>query len=67
MRELATDMGARDPRVLGDGLMLLIEGVYVTGQQSPAGPAQSVLAVATALIDASLAKPVRGRPKARHQ
>lgn len=67
LRELATDMGARDPRVLGDGLMLLIEGTYVTGQQSAGGPAQSLLAVATALIDASIAKPQRGRPKARHR
>ena len=54
-------MGARDPRVLGDGLMLLIEGVYVTGQQSASGPAQSALAAATALIDACTAKPARKR------
>ncbi len=67
LRELAAEMGARDPRVLGDGLMLLIEGVYVTGQQSAAGPAQSALAVATALIDASIARPARGRPKVRHR
>lgn len=60
LRELAAEMGARDPRMLGDGLMLLIEGIYVTGQQSPGGPAQSAAAVAEALIDASI-KPVRPR------
>lgn len=61
LRELAAEMGARDPRVLGDGLMLLIEGIYVTGQQSSAGPAQSALAAAEALIDASVGKPARKR------
>lgn len=61
LRELAAEMGARDPRMLGDGLMLLIEGVYVTGQQSASGPAQSALAAATALIDACVGKPARKR------
>jgi AcrR family transcriptional regulator len=61
LRELAAEMGARDPRMLGDALMLLIEGVYVTGQQSASGPAQSALAAATALIDASVSKPARKR------
>lgn len=57
LRELAAEMGARDPRMLGDGLMLMIEGVYVTGQQSANGPAQSAVAAATALIDTCVAKP----------
>ena len=61
LRELAAAMGARDPRLLGDGLMLIVEGVYVTGQQSPGGPAQSAAAVAEALIDASVGKPSRQR------
>jgi AcrR family transcriptional regulator len=61
LRELGAEMGARDPRMLGDALMLLIEGVYVTGQQSASGPAQSALAAATALIDASVTKPARKR------
>jgi len=60
LRELAAEMGARDPRVLGDGLMLLIEGIYVSGQLSAAGPAQSATAVAEMLIDASI-KPARPR------
>ncbi|MBN9011963.1 MAG: TetR/AcrR family transcriptional regulator [Rhizobiales bacterium] len=61
LRELSAEMGARDPRALVDGLMLLIEGVYVTGQQSASGPAQSALAAATALIDACVAKPAQRR------
>ncbi|MDH2342750.1 TetR family transcriptional regulator [Bradyrhizobium sp. SSUT18] len=54
LRELAAAMGARQPAVLGDALLLLIEGVYVTGQQSEDGPAQSALAAAKLLIDASV-------------
>ena len=60
LRELAAEMGARDPHALGDGLLLLIEGIYITGQQSGGGPAQSAPAVAEMLIDAST-KPARGR------
>ena len=56
LRELAASMGARHPAVLGDALLLLIEGIYVTGQQSEEGPAQSAFAVAKLLIDASVAK-----------
>lgn len=54
LRELAAAMGARHPAALGDALMLLIEGIYVTGQQSEDGPAQSALAAAKMLIDASV-------------
>ncbi|MBK5656460.1 MULTISPECIES: TetR/AcrR family transcriptional regulator [Bradyrhizobium] len=56
LRELAAGMGARQPAVLGDALLLLIEGIYSTGQQSEDGPAQSAVTVAKLLIDASLAK-----------
>jgi hypothetical protein len=35
---------------------LLLEGIYVTGQQSEEGPAQSAFAVAKLLIDASVEK-----------
>lgn len=52
LRELAAAMGASQPDVLGDGLLLLIEGIYTTGQQTPAGPAQSAPQVAEALIAA---------------
>jgi AcrR family transcriptional regulator len=54
LRELA--MGARQPAVLGDALQLLIEGIYVTGQQSEEGPAQSAVAVAKLLVDVSVPK-----------
>ena len=54
LRELAAAMGARQPAVLGDALLLLIEGIYVTGQQSEDGPAQSALAAAKLLIAASV-------------
>ncbi|MCC8978861.1 TetR/AcrR family transcriptional regulator [Bradyrhizobium acaciae] len=57
LRDLAAGMGARQPAVLGDALLLLIEGIYSTGQQSEEGPAQSALAAAKLLIDASVAKP----------
>jgi AcrR family transcriptional regulator len=53
LRELAAAMGARQPDVLGDALLLLIEGIYVTGQQ---WPAQSAFTVAKLLIDVSVAK-----------
>jgi len=56
LRELAAAMGARHPAVLGDALLLVIEGIYVTGQQSEEGPAQSALTVARLLIDASVKK-----------
>ncbi len=54
LRELAAAMGARKPDVLGDGLLLLIEGIYSTGQQSENGAAQSAMAVAKMLIDGSV-------------
>src|SRR5215467_4519185 len=56
LRELAAAMGARHPAVLGDALQLLIEGIYVTGQQSEEGPAQSAVTVAKLLIDVSVPK-----------
>lgn len=53
--EMAAEMGARDPETLGDGLLLLIEGAYVSGQLfGEGGPARSLAAVAGRLIDASL-------------
>src|SRR4051794_37005022 len=56
LRDLAAAMGARNPAVLGDALQLLMEGIYVTGQQSEQGPAQSAVAVAKLLIDGSVSK-----------
>ena len=54
LRELVAAMGARHPAVLGDVLQWLIEGIYVTGQQSEEGPAQSAVTVAKLLIDVSV-------------
>ncbi|MFD2265189.1 TetR/AcrR family transcriptional regulator [Lacibacterium aquatile] len=51
--DLARQMGARDPQALGDGLLLLIEGTFVTGQMfGNGGPSLSGAKVAEALIDA---------------
>lgn len=55
LRSMAAEMGAEDPDVLGDGLLLLIEGGYVSGQLfGPEGPAASIAANADRLIEASL-------------
>lgn len=48
-------MGAKSPEVLADGLLLLLEGSYASGQLfGKQGPARSLVAVAEQLIDASL-------------
>ena len=56
LAELAADMGADDPRQLGDSLMLLIEGAFVTGQifHAGGGPAQALAQAADRLIDSHL-------------
>ena len=52
---MAAAMGAADAEALGDGLLLLIEGAYVSGQLfGQGGPARSVAVVADRLIAASL-------------
>jgi AcrR family transcriptional regulator len=58
LAELAADMGADDPRQLGDGLMLLIEGAFVTGQifHAGGGPAIALVDAATRLIDAHVTR-----------
>jgi AcrR family transcriptional regulator len=57
LRRMAADMGAADPDTLGDGLLLLIEGAYISGQLfGPGGPAASVAANADRLIEASLTR-----------
>lgn len=53
---LAQAMGAADPPSLGDGLLLLIEGAYASGQLfGKGGPAQALVENARRLVDASLA------------
>ncbi|MFD1982318.1 TetR/AcrR family transcriptional regulator [Mesorhizobium newzealandense] len=57
LRAMAVVMGAQDPDTLGDGLLLLIEGAYISGQLfGLGGPAQSVARNADLLIEASLKK-----------
>jgi len=57
LRAMAAAMGAQDAETLGDGLLLLIEGAYISGQLfGLGGPAQSVAANADLLIEASLKK-----------
>ncbi|HEX6958020.1 MAG TPA: helix-turn-helix domain-containing protein [Ferrovibrio sp.] len=55
LTEMAAQLGADDPALLGDGLLLLIEGAFVSGQLFGAGgPARSVAAAADRLIEASV-------------
>jgi len=54
LTEMAKGMGARKPAALADGLLLLIEGVFVTGQLFGAGgPAMHAVEMAETMIDAS--------------
>jgi AcrR family transcriptional regulator len=54
LTEMAKDMGAKRPQTLADGLLLLIEGVFVTGQLfGDGGPAMHAAEVAETLIEAS--------------
>lgn len=57
LRAMAAAMGVADSDTLGDGLLLLIEGAYISGQLFGAGgPAASVARNADLLIEASLKK-----------
>lgn len=64
LRDLAGQLGARDPASLGDSLLLLMEGCLASGQLFGLDcPARAALAAATALIDAQVgaAAPEPGR------
>jgi len=53
LREMARGMGAHDHEGLGDALLLLIEGVYASGQMFGAGgPAKALPKAAEALVEA---------------
>ena len=68
LRALAKAMGARQPEVLADALLLVIEGTYTSGQLfGPSGPARNVVDVADTLIDAFVGEPdqTRGSRKTR--
>jgi AcrR family transcriptional regulator len=55
LRALAAEMGARDADGLGDALLLLIEGAYLSSQIFGAGGPSGVVAkAAEALMDAAL-------------
>lgn len=57
LREMARGMGAANPDALGDGLLLLIEGAYVSVHLfGTEGPARSLVENARRLIQASLAR-----------
>ncbi|HEX9447165.1 MAG TPA: helix-turn-helix domain-containing protein [Dongiaceae bacterium] len=56
LRLMAAEMGAKLPDQLGDGLLLLLEGSYASGQLfGEGGPAGQLPAVAATLIDAAIA------------
>ena len=55
LTQMATAMGAHPPRLLADGLALLLEGAFVSSQLFRSdGPAGATARVADQLIDASL-------------
>ncbi|WP_251863378.1 TetR/AcrR family transcriptional regulator [Achromobacter sp. Marseille-Q4962] len=55
LRAMCADMGAREPAALADGLLLLIEGAFVSGQIfGGGGPAGQVARAADRLIEAYL-------------
>jgi AcrR family transcriptional regulator len=58
LRKLAREIGAREPDVLGDALMLLMEGGYYTRLTFPhnSGPIAAIAKAARSLIDAHLRK-----------
>jgi AcrR family transcriptional regulator len=57
LREMAAEMGARKPDQLGDGLLLLLEGCFASGQMfGEGGPAGQIAVVADAMIAAAIAK-----------
>jgi AcrR family transcriptional regulator len=57
LTEMAAAMGAAEPDVLGDGLLLLMEGAFASGQLfGEKGPARSVAEIADKLIAAMTPK-----------
>jgi AcrR family transcriptional regulator len=57
LTEMAKGMGAKRPQTLADGLLLVIEGVFVTGQLfGDRGPAMHAAEIAEMMIEASRAR-----------
>lgn len=64
LRELTSRLGARNADVLGDGLLLLIEGAYASGQLfGEGGPAGAIVQAAEMLIDAQAQRKASARPR----
>jgi AcrR family transcriptional regulator len=62
LASLAAQMGATDPELLGDGLLLLIEGAFASGQLfGKGGPARALVEAADRIIDASLPRAARSK------
>lgn len=62
LRKLTREMGAREPEVLGDALMLLLEGGYYTRLVfTSSGPVNSIVKAARALLDAHGVAPLKPR------
>lgn len=62
LAQMAAAMGAREPRLLADGLALLLEGAFASSQLfRSGGPAGSIARVAEQLIEASLPRRSAGR------
>jgi hypothetical protein len=58
---LCTEIGARDPAGLADGLFLLMEGAFSSTQTlGHSGPGNSVARAAEALIESQLPKAPAG-------
>ena len=67
--QMAAAMGARRPRLLADGLALLLEGAFASSQLfGDQGPARAIGRVADQLIDAALVRRrTARRPTARNR
>jgi AcrR family transcriptional regulator len=66
LKQWAAAMGAKQPRLLGDGLALLLEGAFASSQLFGSdGPARALTRVADQLIDAALSRRRVGRGRSR--
>ena len=64
LRQQAADAGAADPTLLGDALLVLLDGAFALARMyGPDNPAAGVGAAARSLIDASLSPAPRRRAR----
>lgn len=67
LTQMAVTMGARQPRLLADGLALLLEGAYASCQLfGRDSPSCAIAQVAEQLIEASLSRRRLPRPRNQH-